>query len=273
MLKIGEFSRLARVSVKQLRHYNELGLLPAHTIDRSTGYRYYRVNQLATLNRLLIYRSLGFSLKETRRLLRVDNPTGDLREMLTARRTALAARVQLERARLAEVEARIAEIERVGHAPLYEVAIRSVEPARAVSLRRRCNSYEEVGELLQTIRAHLPSRAPIMRYGAIWHRCSTRGAEIECEALIFIGRSKLSTRADLIEVPGCTVASIVHDEDDSDSQLVYRAAIERAMTLGYRIVGPMRELYAGHPAAAPGVVEVQFPIEARAQSNSPEGRA
>jgi DNA-binding transcriptional MerR regulator len=272
MLKIGEFSRLAKVSVKQLRHYNELGLLPAHTVDRSTGYRYYHVDQLVTLNRLLIYRSLGFSLKETRRLLRVDNPIGDLREMLTARRTALAARVQLERARLAEVEARIAEIERDGNAPRYEVAIRSVEPATAVSLRRRCRSYDDVSELLQTVRAQLPARAPIMRYGAIWHRCSTRGAEIECEALIFIGRSKLSTRTDLIEVPGCTVASIVHDEGDTDSRLIYRAAIERAMTLGYRIAGPMRELYAGHPAAAPGVVEVQFPIE-RSRVNSPEGRA
>ena len=261
MLKIGEFARLAKISVKQLRRYDELGLLPAHTIDRSTGYRYYHVNQLATLNRLFIYRSLGFSLKETRRLLRVDNPTGELREMLTARRTALAARVQLERARLSEVEARIAEIERDGHAPRYEVAIRSVEPAPAVSLRRRCGSYEEVGELLQTIRAHLPSRALITRYGAIWHRCSTRGAEIECEALAFIGRGKVPTGMNLIEVPGCTVASIVHDEDETDSQLVYRTAIERAMTLGYRIAGPMRELYAGHPASAPGVVEVQFPIE------------
>src|SRR4029453_1952599 len=95
------------------------------------------------------------------------NPIGELREMLTARRTALAARVQLERARLAEVEARIAEIERDGHASRYEVAIRSIEPATAVSLRRRCGSYEEVGELLQTIRARLPSRAPIPRYGAI----------------------------------------------------------------------------------------------------------
>lgn len=261
MLKIGEFARLAKVSIKQLRHYDQLGLLRAHAVDRSSGYRYYHVNQLATLNRLLIYRSLGFSLQETRRLLRVDNPAGELREMLTARRTALAARVEIERARLAEVEARIAEIERDGHAPRYEVAIRSVEPSTAVSLRRRCGSYEDVGELLQTIRAHLPSRAPITRYGAIWHRCSTRGPEIECEALVFLDSSKRSTGADLVKVPGCTVASVVHEEGASDTRQVYRAAIERAESLGYRVAGPMRELYASHPAAASGVVEVQFPVE------------
>lgn len=28
MLKIGEFSKLSRVSVRMLRHYDEIGLLP-----------------------------------------------------------------------------------------------------------------------------------------------------------------------------------------------------------------------------------------------------
>lgn len=261
MLRIGEFARLAGVSIKQLRHYDGLGLLPAHAVDRSTGYRYYHVNQLATLKRLLIYRSLGFSLKETRRLMRADNPTHELGEMLTVRRKALAARVAIERARLAEVEARIAQIERDGRAPKYEVAIRSVEPSTAVSLRRRCSSYDDVGELLQTMRARLPSRAPIMRYGAIWHRCSGHGPEIECEALIFLDRSKRPAATRLIEVPGCTVASVVHEEGASDTRHAYRAAIERARTLGYRIAGPMRELYAGQPGA-PGIVEVQFPLSA-----------
>lgn len=223
------------------------------------GYRYYHVTQLATLNRLLIYRSLGFSLRETRRLLRVDNPAEEVRETLAARRTALAARVEVERARLAEVEARIAQIERDGRAPRYEVAIRSIEPSVALSLRRRCGSYDEVGELLRTIRARLPARAAIARYGAIWHRCSARGREIDCEALVFIDRGRRPTATDLIEIPGCTVASVVHEEGDSDTRLAYRAAIERAETLGYRVAGPMRELYAGQPAS-PGIVEVQFPL-------------
>jgi DNA-binding transcriptional MerR regulator len=55
MLKIGEFARLAKVSVKLLRHYHDSGVLTAHTVDRKTGYRYYTVEQLATLNRLLVY--------------------------------------------------------------------------------------------------------------------------------------------------------------------------------------------------------------------------
>lgn len=37
--KIGEFSKLARVTVRTLRHYEELGLLKPDIVDMWTGYR------------------------------------------------------------------------------------------------------------------------------------------------------------------------------------------------------------------------------------------
>ena len=39
MLKIGEFSKLSRISIRMLRHYDEIGLLTPETIDSFTGYR------------------------------------------------------------------------------------------------------------------------------------------------------------------------------------------------------------------------------------------
>jgi len=44
--KIGEFSKLNRVTVKTLRHYEEIGLLVPSQVDKWTGYRYYDVCQL-----------------------------------------------------------------------------------------------------------------------------------------------------------------------------------------------------------------------------------
>jgi hypothetical protein len=41
MLKMGDFSSLAQVSIKTLRYYDERSLLsPAH-VDPETGYRFY----------------------------------------------------------------------------------------------------------------------------------------------------------------------------------------------------------------------------------------
>ena len=66
MLKIGDFSKLAQVSVKTLRHYGKLGLLTPAWIDRFTSYRYYTLDQLRRLNRILALKDLGFSLEQVR---------------------------------------------------------------------------------------------------------------------------------------------------------------------------------------------------------------
>ena len=41
MLTIGEFSQAAKITVKALRHYHEMGLLAPELVDEETGYRYY----------------------------------------------------------------------------------------------------------------------------------------------------------------------------------------------------------------------------------------
>ena len=62
MLKIGEFSKLSRVSVRMLRHYDEIGLLKPAEIDRFTEYRYYREDQLPTAGRIAALKDMGFPL-------------------------------------------------------------------------------------------------------------------------------------------------------------------------------------------------------------------
>jgi DNA-binding transcriptional MerR regulator len=62
MFTVGEFSRLAQVSKRMLRYYDEIGLLkPIHT-DKVTGYRYYSAEQLPDLNRVLALKDLGLTL-------------------------------------------------------------------------------------------------------------------------------------------------------------------------------------------------------------------
>lgn len=48
MFSIGEFARLGGVSVRTLRHYDEIGLLRPATVDQDTGYRGYTADQLGS---------------------------------------------------------------------------------------------------------------------------------------------------------------------------------------------------------------------------------
>ena len=58
MLKIGEFSKLSRVSIRLLRHYDEAGLLAPASTDPFTGYRYYSEAQLPIANRITSYNKI-----------------------------------------------------------------------------------------------------------------------------------------------------------------------------------------------------------------------
>ena len=69
MLKIGDFSRLSRVSVRMLRHYDEIGLLPPAHIDPVTLYRSYDERQLLTVACIAAPREMGFGLAAIRELL------------------------------------------------------------------------------------------------------------------------------------------------------------------------------------------------------------
>jgi DNA-binding transcriptional MerR regulator len=54
MFRIGDFSKIAQVSGRLLRYYDEIGLLGPEFTDPQTGYRYYSARQLPRLNRILV---------------------------------------------------------------------------------------------------------------------------------------------------------------------------------------------------------------------------
>ena len=142
MIKIGDFSKLAHVSVKTLHHYGDLGLLmPAH-IDRFSGYRYYTLDQLAVLNRILALKDLGLSLEQIAQLLHEDVSTAEMRGMLRLKQMELASQVEEEQARLRRVEQRLRQIEQAGHTHEAEVALKQV-PAQTALVAQVVAASEE----------------------------------------------------------------------------------------------------------------------------------
>lgn len=67
---IHALARLARVSTRTLRHYDQIGLLTAQRQDN--GYRCYGPQQVDRLQQILFYRRLGMSLARIREIL--DSP-------------------------------------------------------------------------------------------------------------------------------------------------------------------------------------------------------
>ncbi len=111
MFNIGEFASIGRVSVRMLRHYDEIGLLPPARVDPHSGYRSYEGKQFATLGRILAFKDLGFRLDEVARIVHGTVEDDTLHEMLASRRTELARQIDLDAARLHRLDARLRHLE------------------------------------------------------------------------------------------------------------------------------------------------------------------
>jgi DNA-binding transcriptional MerR regulator len=264
MFRIGDFSRLSQVSVKALRFYDEVGLLKPTYVDRDTGYRYYSAALLPRLNRILAFKELGFSLQEIGHLLEGDLPVDRVKELLENRRTELERRIERGRAQLAEVEAWLAEIERAGRAPDYEVTVKRVAPRLVAAVRDTLSSYTDADELFEEIRSDLKQRGAPLKRGAIWHTCAGGRKSIDCEAVLFLREPVRATgRVRVYELPGASVACVIHQGSDETCERAYVAARLWIKSHGYAIAGPNRELYWQGDVAQngdSGVTEIQYPI-------------
>jgi DNA-binding transcriptional MerR regulator len=151
MFRIGEFAQIAQVSGRQLRFYDQLGLLrPAHT-DQQTGYRYYSIRQLPRLNSILALKELGLSLEQIGPLLRNEISPVELRGMLTMKRAQVESSLRDEEARLRHIESRIAQIDRHGGFEDYDVLVKAIEPISYLSLRCACEDMDEATRMIRLV--------------------------------------------------------------------------------------------------------------------------
>src|SRR5207237_9923297 len=103
--------------------------------DDFTGYRFYSLDQLPRLNRILALKDLGFSLEQIGRMLNENLPTEQIRGMLRLKQAELQQRGQEEQARQERVEARLRQIEQEGIMTNYEVILKRVSPQLVAGVR------------------------------------------------------------------------------------------------------------------------------------------
>ncbi|HUB40015.1 MAG TPA: MerR family transcriptional regulator [Streptosporangiaceae bacterium] len=133
MLSIGEFARLGAVSIRTLRHYDEIGLLAPDEVDPVTGYRSYSARQLRQVNRIVALKDLGLTLGQIRQLL--DGITADeLRGMLLLRQAQLEHELQRQQHHLLGVEARLRHIAQEDDMPADDIVVKQIPPLGVVAI-------------------------------------------------------------------------------------------------------------------------------------------
>jgi DNA-binding transcriptional MerR regulator len=274
VFSIGDFSRIARVSCRLLRYYDELGLLKPAATERDTGYRYYTANQLPRLNRILVLKDLGFTLEEIGRVIENDLSAAELRGMLLMRRAEVERALVQESDRLRQIETRIAQIDNEGQLSHDDVVLRAEPARRYLSVRRVVRSFGDARAIIRQV-SEAARRLPGSALGSLMviaHAPEFEHDHIDGE-FGFILERDVSTDVRLADGDRMSVRELAPVERMATCVRIGLPEIAHTITAkigrfveqnGCRLAGPSREVFLETPLPdqmEKSVVEMQFPVE------------
>lgn len=265
LIPIGRFSRVTRLSVKALRHYDEAGLLPPAWVDPSSGYRYYTYAQVTTAEVIRVLRSL-------------DMPLDEIAEVLAAGDRDVVAKVlDRHRARLEEGLERSTRmlaflrrlIDQEGSPMPYDISVKEVPAQHAAVVRLRTTATsisDDVGRGYATVGAAV-GRAGVGFAGPPF-LVMTQLADDESTGEIELGFPVLAPfpgdgEVVGVELPAGLVACTVHRGPYDEAGPAYRAVEAWIQEHGHAGAGTPREVYLTDPektTPADYLTEIQFPI-------------
>lgn len=276
MFKIGEFSKIAQVSGSLLRYYDEVGLLKPASIDPFSGYRYYSVEQLPRLNRILALKDLGLTLDQIQRLLKDDISEDEIRGMLALKKTQIEQTLRDEVERLRRVESRIKQIDTKGLRQGHDIVLKVIPAQLFLAIRGTFASFELARELVFELRDVLPARVGHNRLGnpaVILHSENFEWKNLDFElgylltddfdeTLTLPSGHTLTLRT----IPAvASMATTIRLGGPDQNPFCYSALGIWMETGGYRIAGPGREVFLRVPSAPDmgeqAITEIQFPVE------------
>jgi len=269
MFGIGQFAQFAKVSVRTLRHYDDVGLLRPASVDPATGYRSYAAAQLRPLNRILVLKDLGFSLAEITRIVETGVSNEELVGMLRLRQAEAERQQQAEQRRLTRVAARIDIL--MGAPEMNDtdtaIVIKALDPVRVAVASEPADGFDAdfgpiFGRLYPLLFASL-ERQGITPAGPTYGLYEERDdGRIDVIAGVVISPSdaisteEVNTR-DL--PPSERAATLIH-QGPMETVIESYALLDRWMeAAGEQPLGFSREVYLDCPAdQADWVTELQF---------------
>ncbi|OZC79346.1 hypothetical protein CH251_00055 [Rhodococcus sp. 06-462-5] len=273
MFSIGEFASIGRVSVRMLRHYDEIGLLTPARVDPFTGYRSYDGSQFELLGRILMFKDLGFRLDEVTQIVHGQVDADRLREMLTAKRDDVARRLDLDAARLRRIDARLSYTEGIS---MITVDTKSLPATRIAAVTETAAGFgpENIGpvigpmyaRLAQTLTGHGVTFGPssIAMYEAV---DDGDGTGITVHAAFEVGPQVVAGEGyEVRELPPVELAvTTVHHGSMATIGETWEQFIAWIEANGYELSGICREFYlVSEPQPQENwVTELQQPVVRR----------
>jgi DNA-binding transcriptional MerR regulator/effector-binding domain-containing protein len=285
VLKISEFSRLGRVPASTLRYYDEAGLLRPALVDAASEYRYYRIEQLEQLHRILALKDMGFALADIATIVARDPSPDELGDLFAGQLARLATEAEEARQRLQRARVRLDRLAPRTTGPRAEIVVKAADALQIATVRRTGLAMHAIGAvceasydaLYRDLRRARVRPAPVLPPEVtLYHNDDYTETDIDMEVAVVVGNTAAEAKRlrdagiDVRPLPAePRVAAVVHqggfhDLDETVADLFHWLAAS-----GLRSTGPLRELHLfgrvgqaelDHPRDDRFVLELQVPF-------------
>jgi DNA-binding transcriptional MerR regulator len=252
LLRIGPFSRLARVTVKTLRFYASAGLFQPVWVDSRSGYRFYCATQLPALRRIRLLRDMGCSIAEIRELT-ASAPGAELpAQQLAWLRKRLLIKAALTEQRLQQLDALLrCDLGTPGrtetaHTQRLPLADREIAPMPALTIRDCIRStgddIHRMFEAAERQAARLGGRTRQSPF-LLLHDMEYRQPHTDVEVCVPMAPQSLGSAGVRLVEAVSRAACVSFCGSYEQAPTLLEAALQGMQGTEIRIAGPIREVY------------------------------
>ena len=267
MLKIGEFSKLSRISIRMLRHYDDIGLLKPAEIDDLTGYRYYREEQLFTIGRITSLKDMGFALADIIKILDNYDDKEKMDAFLSERQkelSKLSKETEYKLMLLETARKRLRKEQKMS----FDVTVKTIPERYAATVHMVVPHYEDEGMAWNMMGECKEPLIPADPCYAIAEFLDDEFKEENVEIVVSMavkGKYQDTEHVKFKTLPAVKVASCIIKGNYDQMGEAYATVASWIKANGYKMNGPMFNIYHVGPAQTKNpeeyVTEACFPIE------------
>ncbi|PKM73209.1 MAG: MerR family transcriptional regulator [Firmicutes bacterium HGW-Firmicutes-16] len=270
MLKIGDFSKLSRISIRMLRHYNEIGLLTPACTDNFTSYRYYSEDQLPVAGRINALKDMGFGLSTIDEILRSYDKPQAIAKFLAIKQTEIQTEVVEANRRLLLLETAIERLRKDDNAMNYNVSLKILPERYVASVRKVIPAYDHeyiLWNILMSETAHMKLQPADNSCGlAIFHDEGYKESDVDVEIQISVKGSYADTENVVFKtIPVVEIASVTYKGSYEQLNAVNQSVATWVKDNGYVFDSAMFCIYHVSPAQTQNldelVTEVCYPVK------------
>ncbi|MDF2546339.1 MAG: merR [Anaerosolibacter sp.] len=269
MLKIGDFSKLSKISIRMLRYYDELGILNPEYINKESGYRYYSPEQLSLAFRIQALKDMGFSLDTIQDILKTYDDIDNLKRYLLLRYDEMEIEVMEKQSKLKLLKSIINRIGKDCDYMKYNVVIKELPSRYVASLRGILPGNQQDGLLWDKLSKQIESQK--VEYTSpcfpvtIYYDEGYKEKDVDVEIQISVNGKYIDTEdVRFITTEPMTVASVIitgsYEQLPEANEAVAKYISDNEFTMS----GPMFNIYHVNPGmemnSGNWITEICYPV-------------